>query len=153
MLLILHLYFRNYELKWQVITVNSDMEVERQNKTISYFCERGDDGQVKTYDADMLLLTAACVSSGPNMTAANNFVLFDLLWMVKEQRQAFARVHRTSQKRETHLTRGRNPVERDILKRQQARTEVGEMTWKFPSIITLFHAARNIVVGLNICRR
>jgi SNF2-related domain len=132
-LLILHLYFQHYEPKWKVTTVSSAIQVEQRNKIIGYFCGRGEEEQVKYHDADILLSTAACVGSGLNMTAANNFVLFDPLWMVKEQRQAFARVHRTGQKRQTHLTllyAEGNPIERDILKRQQARTEVGEMTWK-----------------------
>jgi len=53
--------------------------------------------------------------------------------MAKDQKQALIRVYRTSQTRPTHLfllyTKG-NPIERDILKRQQARTKVGEITWK-----------------------
>ena len=65
--------------------------------------------------------------------AANNFVLFDPLWVQRDQTQAFARVHRTGQKRQTNLyllySPG-NPVEWAILKRQQARGLVGEMTWQ-----------------------
>ena len=71
---------------------------------VNSFCGEGDEKNVSRYNADILSSTTVYVSTGLNMTAANNFVLFDPLWMVKDQMQAFARVHRTSQKRLTHLT-------------------------------------------------
>jgi SNF2 family DNA or RNA helicase len=70
------------------------------------------------------------------MTYANNIVLFDLLWMDKDQRQAFARVHRYGQERETHLIlmySPGNPVERDIRARQRKRKNLGDMTWTVTS--------------------
>ena len=52
--------------------------------------------------------------------------------MQREQNQAFARVHRQGQTRETHLIlmySNGNPVERRILERQRNRTDIGDMTW------------------------
>ena len=53
--------------------------------------------------------------------------------MLKDQRQAFARVHRTGQKRPTKLyllhSPG-NPVERGCIKRQKRQGQLGEITWQ-----------------------
>jgi len=66
------------------------------------------------------------------MTDPNVFVMLDPLWMQRDQRQAFARMHRAGQLRETYLilmySIG-NPVERRILERQRKRQNIGDMAW------------------------
>jgi predicted helicase len=130
-LLILHLYFKTYRQDWGVVLVNASIAVELQTKIINSFCREGEQKDVDKYNRDILLTTTACVSTGLNITAANNFVLFDPLWMVKDQMQAFARVHRTSQKQQTHLTllySNGNLAEQSIITRQQTHSKALEMT-------------------------
>ncbi len=131
---ILYLYFKIYRKDFRVVMISASMDIGKRVQVVNGFCGKGEAGQAKPlYDADILLATTALVGTGLNITSANVFVLFDPLWMKKEQMQAFARVHRTGQGRRTHLyllySLG-NPIERDILKRQEARGLVGEMTWQ-----------------------
>ena len=103
-LLILYLYFKTYRQDQGVVLVNASIAVKPRTKIINNFQKEGERKDVDKYDRDILLTTTAYVSTRLNITAANNFVLFNPLWMVKDQMQAFARVHCTSQKRQTHLT-------------------------------------------------
>jgi hypothetical protein len=64
--------------------------------------------------------------------AADTVVLFDPDWMKKNQDQAFCRVHRQGQTGPTYLHLlydPANPIERDIILRQDARGRVMQMSW------------------------
>jgi hypothetical protein len=58
--------------------------VKPWTKIINSFCGEGEQRDVDKYNKDILLTTTTCVSIGLNIMAANNFVLFDPLWMVKD---------------------------------------------------------------------
>jgi hypothetical protein len=110
------------------------MDIAKRTQIVNGFCGRKDSPHYDAAsNADILLATTALVGTGLNLVPACVFILFDPLWMQKDQRQAFARVHRTGQKRPTHLyllySPG-NPVERGCLERQRRRGQLGEMTWQ-----------------------
>ena len=83
-LLILYLYFKTYRQDWGVVLVNASMAVEPRTKIINSFCREGERKDVDKYDRDILLTTTTCVSTKLNIIAANNFVLFNPLWIVKD---------------------------------------------------------------------
>jgi SNF2 family DNA or RNA helicase len=133
-LLLLYLSFKRMFQGFKVVLITAKMNPTKRTELIDGFCGKKDSplyGALK--DTDILLATTALVATGINITAANNFVLLDPLWMQRDQRQAFARVHRIGQRRQTHLyllySPG-NPVEQGCLNRQRTRGQLGEMTWQ-----------------------
>jgi hypothetical protein len=133
---ILYLYFKEYKKDWKVVMVSASprMDIEKRIQIVNGFCGRKDSPYYDSaFEADILLTTTPCVGTGLNLVAASNVVLFDLLWMRKDQEQAFCRVHRFPQERETKLyllySPG-NPIERGCLERQRRRGQLGELTWQ-----------------------
>jgi SNF2 family DNA or RNA helicase len=133
---ILYLYFKKYQRDWKVVMISasSKMSIKKRIDVINGFCGREDSPYyASAFEADILLSTTPCVGTGLNLVIASHVVLFDLLWMRKDQEQAFCRVHRYPQTRETKLyllhSPG-NPIERDCLERQSTRGQLGEMTWQ-----------------------
>ncbi len=131
---ILYLYFKIYRKDFRVVMISASMDIGKRVQIINGFCRRDDSPYYDmASNADILLTTTALVGTGLNLTDSNVFVQMDPLWMQKDQRQAFARVHRTGQKRPTHLyllySPG-NPIERGCLDRQRRRGQLGEMTWQ-----------------------
>ncbi len=118
---ILYLYFKVYRKDFHVVMISASMDIGKRVQIINGFCRRDDSPYYDmASNADILLTTTALVGTGLNLTDSNVFVQMDPLWMQKDQRQAFARVHRTGQKRPTHLyllySLG-NPIERGCLDR------------------------------------
>lgn len=118
--------------KYEVVMVTARMGQAQRNEIFNGFCNKESKLRDSLSDCDILLTTTPLVGTGYNLTEPNVFVMFDPLWMRKDQRQAFARVHRTGQKRDTYLYLLHcpgNPVERDIILRQRKRKDLGDMTW------------------------
>jgi hypothetical protein len=105
---------------------------------IKSFCDipKSDTGHFdynEAREARVLISTMSLMGQGFNITRARRCILVDLDYTLKAHKQAFGRVHRTGQKHNTKLllfhTPG-NPVENNIMERQDSRREIGDLTWK-----------------------
>ena len=118
--------------QYRVVKVTAPMGQAKRTEIFNGFCDKESKSQDKYKDYDILLTTTPLVGTGLNMTDPNVFVMLDPLWMQRDQRQAFARIHRAGQLRETYLILMysiRNPVEHWILERQRKCQNIGDMAW------------------------
>jgi len=94
---ILYLYFKQFKKDWKVVIVSASpkMDIKKRIQVINGFYSRRDSPYYNSaFNANILLTTILCVGTGLNLIAASTVVLFDLLWMRKDQQQAFYQVHR-----------------------------------------------------------
>lgn len=66
-----------------------------------------------------------CGGQALNLTCASRVILLDIWWNEAAEAQAFARVWRQGQRKETHLVRilARDTADEEIKEKQQAKTE------------------------------
>ena len=118
--------------QYRVVKVTAPMGQAKCTEIFNGFCDKESKSQEEYKDYDILLTTTPLIGTGLNMTDPNVFVMLDPLWMQRDQRQAFARIHRAGQLRETYLILMysiRNPVECRILECQWKRQNIGDMAW------------------------
>jgi hypothetical protein len=116
--------------KYKVVMVTAWIEQTQHNEIFNSFCNKESKLQDKLGDYDILLTMTLLVETGYNLTEPNVFVMFDPLWIQKDQRQAFAQVHRTGQEQNTHLYLLHcpgNPVEQNIVLWQRKQKDLEDM--------------------------
>jgi hypothetical protein len=122
-------------IKFVVVTTN--IKMPERTRMIDRFCNCLDYYSKPVHqdaaDADMLLSLTCYCCTGHNMPVADTIVLFDPEWIKKDQDQAFACIYRQGQTKQTYLYllyNSANPIEYNIISRQNACSRITEMSWK-----------------------
>ena len=133
---IIWLWLKEYRQDIKVINYHAKLNHQRRNKIIAGFCDelnsKGGWVNAEAHEADVLLSSSKIIRTGKNLQRANVVYAFDPEWMKKDQMQAFGRVHRSGQKKDTLLYLlydPDNPIEQKIIARQRARGLVADTSW------------------------
>ncbi|KAI9877522.1 MAG: hypothetical protein M1830_003663 [Pleopsidium flavum] len=104
---------------WPCVLYTGDMNQQARYKVVQRFGAQ--DSEIK-----IMIAGLRCGGQGLNLTMANRVVSIDLWWNHSVELQAFGRVFRIGQHKETHLTRivVRNTVDDRLLKMQDDKIRV-----------------------------
>ncbi len=72
--------------EYKVVKVIALMGPVKYIRIFNSFCDKESKGHNRYKDYDILLTTTPLIGTRYNMTEANVFVMFDLLWMQRDQK-------------------------------------------------------------------
>ena len=82
---------------WNALCYHGKMSHDSRHQALQDFKNRP--------DVKILIISLMCGGAGLNITCANRVILVDLFYNSAVENQAFARVHRVNQSKETHIAR------------------------------------------------
>lgn len=118
---------------WKFLYLTGDTTLDDRSKAIKMFRDRD--------DIKILIAGLKCGGLGLNFPWANRCITLDLWWNHAVEQQAFGRIFRIGQKKETHMTRVvvRNTIDMRLLSMQlykmgNCENAIGEKAQKRPTL-------------------
>ncbi|KAH8809176.1 SNF2 family N-terminal domain-containing protein [Xylogone sp. PMI_703] len=107
---------------WKHVYYSSDMDAEKRAKAVEVFHENP--------ELKIMIAGLKCGGQGLNLTAANRCISLDLWWNHAVEQQAFGRVFRLGQKKDTFITRicVNKTIEQRMLEMQMKKIQIIERT-------------------------
>ncbi len=105
--------------QWPFVLFSGDMTLQAREKAVREF-------GAEDHNVRIMIAGLKCGGQGLNLTMANRVISIDLWWNYSVELQAFGRVFRIGQHKETYLTRMvvKNTVDDRLLRMQEAKIRV-----------------------------